>query len=66
MTDREGTDKRGRLGEQPQSDQALSRLLLELGALALLVLAIAAAIFFIRYSAWKFAETRGDELTDGG
>jgi uncharacterized membrane protein (DUF373 family) len=40
--------------EQPQSDQELNRLLLELGALALLVLAIAAAIFLIRYSAWKF------------
>jgi presenilin-like A22 family membrane protease len=40
--------------EQPQSDQELTRLLLELGALALLVLAIAAAIFLIRYGAWKF------------
>ena len=40
--------------EQPQSNQALNRLLLELGALALLVLAIAAAIFLIRYGAWKF------------
>ena len=40
--------------EQPQSNQALNRLLLELGALALLVLAIAAAIFLIRYSGWKF------------
>jgi presenilin-like A22 family membrane protease len=41
--------------ERPQSDAAADRLLLELGALALLVLAIAAAIFLIRYSAWKFA-----------
>ena len=40
--------------EQPQSDQELNRLLLELGALALLVLAIAAAIFLIRYGVWKF------------
>jgi presenilin-like A22 family membrane protease len=40
--------------EQPQSDEMLTRLLLELGALALLVLAIAAAIFLIRYSGWKF------------
>jgi Tfp pilus assembly protein PilN len=31
--------------EQPQSNEALNRLLLQLGALALLVLAIAAAIF---------------------
>ena len=37
--------------EQPQSDQALNRLLLQLGVLGLLVLAIAAAIFMIRYSA---------------
>jgi uncharacterized membrane protein (DUF373 family) len=40
--------------EQPRSDQELTRLLLELGALALLVLAIAAAIFLIRCSAGKF------------
>jgi presenilin-like A22 family membrane protease len=40
--------------EQPQSDQELNRLLLELGVLALLVLAIAAAIFLIRYGVWKF------------
>lgn len=37
--------------EQPQSDQALNRLLLQLGVLGLLVLAIAAAILMIRYSA---------------
>jgi len=41
--------------EQPQSDEELTRLLLELGTLALLVLAIAAAIFLIRYSAAKAA-----------
>jgi presenilin-like A22 family membrane protease len=40
--------------EQPQSEPQLNRLLLELGVLALLVLAIAAAIFLIRYGAWKF------------
>jgi presenilin-like A22 family membrane protease len=40
--------------EQPQSDQELNRLLLELSVLALLVLAIAAAIFLIRYGVWKF------------
>lgn len=40
--------------ERPQSNQVLTRLLLELGVLALLVLAIAAAIFLIRYSAWRF------------
>lgn len=40
--------------EQPQSNEAVTRLLLQLGALALLVLAIAAAILLIRYSAWKF------------
>jgi uncharacterized membrane protein (DUF373 family) len=37
--------------EQPQSNEALNRLLLQLGGLALLVLAIAAAIFMIRFSA---------------
>jgi hypothetical protein len=37
--------------EQPQSDEALNRLLLQLGVLGLLVLAIAAAIFMIRFSA---------------
>ncbi|MCW2663004.1 MAG: hypothetical protein JWP83_4156 [Mycobacterium sp.] len=40
--------------EQPQSDSELNRLLLELGVLALLVLAIAAAIFLTRYGARKF------------
>jgi uncharacterized membrane protein (DUF373 family) len=40
--------------EQPPSDQELNRLLLALGVLALLVLAIAAAIFLIRYGVWKF------------
>ncbi|EUA23295.1 phosphate-starvation-inducible PsiE family protein [Mycobacterium xenopi] len=34
--------------EQPQSDQELNRLLLQLGALGLLVLGIAVAIFMIR------------------
>lgn len=37
--------------EQPRSHEELNHLLLELGALGLLVLAIAAAIFMIRYSA---------------
>jgi uncharacterized membrane protein (DUF373 family) len=37
--------------EQPHSKEELTRLLLELGALGLLVLAIAAAIFMIRHSA---------------
>jgi uncharacterized membrane protein (DUF373 family) len=41
--------------EEPQTDAALTRLLLELGALALLVLSIAAAIFLIRYSGQKSA-----------
>jgi hypothetical protein len=45
--------------EQPRSDQAVNRLLLQLGVLALLVLAIAAAIFLVRYSARR-AEP-GDE-----
>ncbi|MET8428333.1 phosphate-starvation-inducible PsiE family protein [Nocardia sp. NPDC004860] len=40
--------------EKPQSDRELNRLLLELGVLALLLLAIAAAIFLIRYGVWKF------------
>ena len=44
--------------EQPHSDPELNRLLLELGVLALLVLAIAAAIFLIRYGAWKFVPHR--------
>ena len=38
----------------PASEPPYRRLLLELGALALLVLAIAAAIFLIRYGVWKF------------
>jgi hypothetical protein len=38
----------------PASEPPYRRLLLELGALALLVLAIAAAIFLIRYRAWRF------------
>jgi Phosphate-starvation-inducible E family len=37
--------------EHPQTDQALNRLLLQLGALGILVLAIAAAIFMVRHSA---------------
>lgn len=44
--------------EQPQSEQELVNLLLELGVLALLVLAVAVAIFLIRYSASKAASAR--------
>ncbi|MGH3540854.1 MAG: phosphate-starvation-inducible PsiE family protein [Mycobacterium sp.] len=47
--------------EQPRSDKELTRLLLELGALGLLVLAIAAAIFMIRYSARRGSPHPGDE-----
>jgi hypothetical protein len=46
--------------EQPHSNQDLNRLLLELGALGLLILGIAAAIFMIRYSARYAAPTEGD------
>jgi uncharacterized membrane protein (DUF373 family) len=46
--------------EQPQSNQALNRLLLELGALGLLVIGIAAAIFLLRFS------VRHPAPSDGG
>ena len=39
----------------------LNRLLLELGALGLLVVGIAAAIFMIRYSARRAAPTDSDD-----
>lgn len=39
--------------EQSPSGAELNRLLFELGALGLLILAIAAAIFLLRYSAWR-------------
>jgi uncharacterized membrane protein (DUF373 family) len=47
--------------EQPQSDRALNRLLLELGALGLLVIGIAAAIFLLRFSARRAEPTDGDD-----
>ena len=46
--------------EQVHSDKELDRLLFELGALGLLIIGIAAAIFMIRYSA------RRVEPTDSG
>lgn len=51
--------------EHPQTDQALNRLLLQLGALGLLVLAIAAAIFMVRYSA-RPSVSAGDHPTGEG
>ncbi|HEY2449222.1 MAG TPA: phosphate-starvation-inducible PsiE family protein [Mycobacterium sp.] len=45
--------------EQVHSDKELNRLLLELGALGLLVIGIAAAIFMIRYSGRRAAPTGG-------
>ncbi|MFZ0227783.1 MAG: phosphate-starvation-inducible PsiE family protein [Mycobacterium sp.] len=47
--------------EQVHSDKELDRLLLELGALGLLVIGIAAAIFMLRYSARRAAPTHGDD-----
>jgi uncharacterized membrane protein (DUF373 family) len=47
--------------EQPHSNEVSNRLLLELGALGLLVLAIAAAIFMIRYSARHEPSQPADE-----
>jgi uncharacterized membrane protein (DUF373 family) len=47
--------------EQPHSNQELNRLLLELGALGLLVIGISAAIFMIRYSARRGTPTDGDQ-----
>jgi uncharacterized membrane protein (DUF373 family) len=43
--------------EQVHSDKELDRLLFELGALGLLVIGIAAAIFMIRYSSGRAAPT---------
>ncbi|MFZ0906843.1 MAG: hypothetical protein WAN71_23815 [Mycobacterium sp.] len=47
--------------EQPHSSQDMNRLLLELGALGLLVIGIAAAILMIRYSARHAPPTEGDD-----
>ena len=47
--------------EQVHSDKELDRLLFELGALGLLIIGIAAAIFMIRYSARHVAPTNGDD-----
>jgi uncharacterized membrane protein (DUF373 family) len=47
--------------EQVHSDQELNRLLLELGALGLLVIGIAAAIFMLRFSGGRAAPADGDE-----
>jgi uncharacterized membrane protein (DUF373 family) len=46
--------------EQVHSDKELDRLLFELGALGLLIIGIAAAIFMIRYSARHTSQTRDD------
>jgi uncharacterized membrane protein (DUF373 family) len=48
--------------EQVHSDKELDRLLLELGALGLLVIGIAAAIFMLRYSARRAAPTQGEHV----
>src|ERR1700761_5137659 len=47
--------------EQVHSDKELTRLLLELGALGLLVIGIAAAIFMIRRSAPRAAPTHAED-----
>ena len=47
--------------EQVHSDKELDRLLFELGALGLLIIGIAAAIFMIRYSSGRAAPTHGDD-----
>jgi uncharacterized membrane protein (DUF373 family) len=47
--------------EQVQSDQELNRLLLELGALGLLVIGIAAAIFMLRFSSRRPASAEGHD-----
>jgi hypothetical protein len=44
------------------SDKELDRLLLELDALGLLVIGIAAAIFMIRYSARRGSQRDGDNV----
>jgi uncharacterized membrane protein (DUF373 family) len=46
--------------EQVHSDKELDRLLFELGALGLLIIGIAAAIFMIRYSARRASPSDGD------
>lgn len=46
--------------EQVHSDEELERLLLELGALGLLVIGIAAAIFMLRHSARRAVPTEGE------
>jgi len=47
--------------EQVHSDKELDRLLFELGALGLLVIGIAAAIFLIRYSSRRAAPTHAED-----
>jgi uncharacterized membrane protein (DUF373 family) len=47
--------------EQVHTDKELNRLLLELGALGLLVIGIAVAIFLVRYSARRAAPTGRDD-----
>jgi hypothetical protein len=47
--------------EEPHSNQDINRLLLELGALGLLIVGIAAAIWMIRYSSRHAAPTDGDD-----
>ena len=47
--------------EQVHSDKELNRLLLELGALGLLVIGIAMAIFMLRFSGRRAAPTAGDD-----
>jgi uncharacterized membrane protein (DUF373 family) len=47
--------------EQVHSDKDLDRLLLELGALGLLVIGIAAAIFLVRFSARRAPPADGDD-----
>jgi uncharacterized membrane protein (DUF373 family) len=47
--------------EQPHSSQDMNRLLLELGALGLLVIGIVAAIFLLRFSARRPAPTDSDD-----
>ena len=47
--------------EQVHSDKELDRLLFELGALGLLVIGIAAAIFMIRYSSRRAAPTHAED-----
>jgi uncharacterized membrane protein (DUF373 family) len=51
--------------EEPHSNQDINRLLYELGALGLLIIGIAAAIFMIRYSNRYVAPTDGDAADTG-